>query len=168
MTIAASLASELLHEARATRALLERAPEDSFSWRPHEKSMTLGALASHIAHLPKWTRLTVERDELDTAQPMPPNPEATDRDDLLEIFEASLADARDALDDVDDGSLARLWALRYGDTTMVEMPKAAVLRSFVLNHLVHHRGQLTVYLRLLDVPLPAVYGPSADDAGSFA
>jgi uncharacterized damage-inducible protein DinB len=165
MALADALLPEFDHEMTVTRKLLERVPEDQFDWKPHQKSMSLGELAQHVATIPMWGAVTLGETELDVAG-RPPLPPFTTRHELLSFFDRNVADARRALAGRGDGELMVPWALKQGTRTIFSMPRAAVLRSFVLNHLVHHRGQLSVYLRLRDVALPSIYGPSADE-GSF-
>ena len=160
-----ALKAELQHEAAGTRRLLERVPEDKLAWRPHEKSMTLGRLAGHICELPEWGRRTVEEPEVDLAE-IPPEQRGKVADStaaMLGDFDRAMEGFAAALDGADDASMFESWRLRNGEQVFFEMPRAAALRSFVFNHLVHHRGQLTVFLRLLDVPLPQTYGPTADE-----
>lgn len=160
--------AELSQEAATTRRLFERVPEEKMDWRPHEKSMPLSRLAGHIAELPGWAA-TVLRDEafdLDTAAEkgwLPARPATTA--ELLEIFDRSVAGFRAAAEGIDDTKLKERWRLLKGGRTAIEMPRAVGVRSFILNHMIHHRGQLSVYLRLLDVPLPSIYGPTADEPG---
>lgn len=163
--------AELGHEAATTRRLLERVPEDKMEWRPHDKSMTLSRLAGHVAELPRWSGTVLEDDafELDTAAErgwLPAQPATTA--ELLEIFDGAVAGFRTAAEGLDDERMKETWKLVKGGKTVLEMPRAGGVRSFILNHMIHHRGQLTVYLRLLDVPLPSIYGPTADDPGAFA
>ncbi len=168
MTIAESLLPEFDHEMATTRRLLERVPEDRFAWQPHEKSMTLGRLASHLSEIPEWGYEACASDEIDVAPDgkEPPKPHVhTARDDVLAAFDANVTKARAAIAGTDDATMMRGWSLKGGGQTYFTMPKIAVLRSWVMNHNVHHRGQLSVYLRLLDVPVPAIYGPSADERG---
>jgi uncharacterized damage-inducible protein DinB len=165
MAIAESILPELTHEAATTRAILERVPEDKADWKPHEKSMSLGQLSIHIATLLGWAVTTLRETEFDVAPPdgptyTPPKFESTAA--LLEVFDAGVADARTALADSSDEDLMVMWSLKKGGVTMFSMPRVACLRTFVMNHLIHHRGQLSVYLRLQDVPLPSIYGPTAD------
>jgi len=165
MTIAESLLPEFDHEMATTRRLLERVPEDRFGWQPHEKSMTLGRLASHLSEIPDWGYEACSVDELDIPpDALKPRVHAT-RMELLSAFDASTAKARAAIAGTDDAAMMRGWTLKGGGQTYFTMPKLSVLRLWVLNHAVHHRGQLSVYLRLLGVPVPAIYGPSADERG---
>ena len=145
-----------------TRKVLERVPEDKFAWKPHAKSFSLGALAAHVATLPTWGKETLDKSEIDIAGGQPPAAPAS-KAELLTAFDRHVAAARSALAGRSDAELLATWTLKRGGTTIFSMPKTAVLRSFVFSHLIHHRGQLCVYLRLLDVPVPSIYGPSADE-----
>jgi len=148
-----------------TRKVLERMPMDRYDWKPHDRSFSLGKLATHVAHLPGWLTMTLATDELDIGQPFQqPTPKTTG--ELLELFDQTAAQARASLAGAADEEFFKKWSLRNGDHVIFTMPKIAVVRGVVLNHLIHHRGQLTVYLRLNDVPVPGLYGPSADE-GSF-
>src|SRR5947209_20565526 len=164
MGLSEPIAEELRREAATTRRMLERVPEDKMSWRPHEKSMTLGRLAGHIAELPSLVVFTLTQDEVDFAagnyQPF----EASNSAELLEKFDKNVAGAVEALQGQEDEHLLKTWRLKRNGQVLFELPRAAVLRTMGLNHVIHHRGQLSVYLRLLDVPLPSVYGPTADEA----
>jgi len=162
MSLVDHLLPEFDHEMATTRKLLERVPDDRLSWKPHAKSYSLGQLAQHVANLPFWGQLTLEQSELDLeAYPTPA--ELGSRAAILELFENKVAGTRKALLGKSDGELMAPWSLKRGDQTMFTMPKATVWRTFMMNHLVHHRGQLSVYLRQQDVPLPSMYGPSADE-----
>jgi uncharacterized damage-inducible protein DinB len=161
MGLSESLAAELLHEARATRRMLERVPEDRLAWRPHEKSRTLGETAAHIAHLPGLFIATVGREGFDRFEYEVP---AATVAGIAATFDRNVAAGVEALKAQTDESLAGAWRYTYGERVLFELPRAAVVRALGLNHLIHHRGQLSVYLRLLDVPLPSVYGPTADEA----
>jgi uncharacterized damage-inducible protein DinB len=162
MSISDSLLPEFDREAANTRKVLERVPEDRFGWKPHEKSWTMGALATHLATLPVWARMTIEKDSIDISHPVE-NPEAKTSAELLERFDANAASAREAIAGVDDEGLLAPWSLAAGGKTMFTLPRITVLRTFVMNHTVHHRAQLCLYLRLNDVPVPGLYGPSADE-----
>jgi uncharacterized damage-inducible protein DinB len=166
MAIADSLLPEFDREMSITRRLLERVPEDRFAWKPHTKSMSLGELATHVATLPSWGAVTLNQAEIDMGGPNT-NTAATSRADLLARFDRNVADTRAALTGKTDAEMMAPWSLKQNGQTLFTMPKTAVWRAFVLNHLVHHRGQLSVYLRLNDVPVPAMYGPSADEAPNF-
>ncbi|HEX4962691.1 MAG TPA: DinB family protein [Thermoanaerobaculia bacterium] len=162
MSISASLLPEFDHEMANTRRALERVPMDKYDWQPHPKSFTLGKLATHLATLPGWTGVTISTSELDISQPFD-QPKPTTTEELLAVFDKNVTEARAALAGVADDVLFQPWTLRAGEHTIFTMPKVAVLRGFVFSHIIHHRGQLTVYLRLNDVPVPALYGPSADE-----
>ena len=163
MAISEALIAEFQQEAAATRQLLERLPQDKLTWRPHEKSMPLGRLATHIAELPAWTKITLKQDTLDVAGFNPTVLESVS--EILELFDKNAAECLEILADTPDEEYSRMWTMTQGDNEVFSAPKGTVMRSFVMNHIVHHRGQLTVFLRLNDVPLPMTYGPSADDTG---
>ena len=167
MSIAQTLLPEFDHEAAVTRTVLERVPEAHADWRPHPKSMALGQLAIHIAAIPGWGIVTLRDRELDLAPPGG-GPRPAQWESLaatLALFDAQIARARAALVATTDLELAQPWTLKKAGEKVFTAPRASVLRSFVLNHAVHHRAQLGVYLRLLDVPVPAMYGPTADTEG---
>lgn len=163
MSLCETLAAELRQEARTTRRILERVPEESFGWKPHEKSMTLGRLAAHVAELPELIIPALTQDEFDFASGDFRPFEATTTAELLEKFDRTIDAAAELLHGQPDERMGEKWRLRSGEQVFFEMPRAAVVRFVGLNHVVHHRGQLSVYLRLLDVPLPSIYGPSADE-----
>ena len=153
-----------------TRRTLERVPDDKFDWKPHEKSGSLGWMASHVATLPHWAKITMEQDSLDIAPAGGPAfvlPKPANRKELLEVFDKNRAEARAALAAGNDATYAKPWALLMGGKELFSEPRSAVLRRMVFNHILHHRGQLTMYLRLLNVPVPGLYGPSADERQSF-
>jgi uncharacterized damage-inducible protein DinB len=165
MFMSEGLIAELKHESVATRKLLERVPDASLDWQPHAKSMSLRRLASHMADIPKLAVPILTLPGLDFSQAPPPKPTLySGRAELVAGFDEKVALAIKALTGVTDETMAEPWTLTPPKSAPITMPRAAALRSMLMNHLVHHRGQLTVYLRLLDVPLPAVYGPSADEA----
>ncbi len=155
------------HELSGTRRLLDRVPDEHFGWKPHEKSFSLGALATHLATLPHWLVSIVREDYFDIGAPMPKNEPLAGRDAVLEAFDRNTAAFREALDAAGDEALGRMWEMRNGDTVLLSSPKFSVLRTIGINHIVHHRGQLSVYLRVLEVPLPPLYGPTADERGGF-
>src|ERR1044071_647017 len=164
MSICESLAAELRQEARTTRRILERVPEGSFDWKPHDKSRSVGRLAGHVAELPSLVVPALTQPELNfaTGQYQPFNPTSTA--ELLEKFDRTVETAVEHLSKQSDESMGESWSLRSGDQTFFTATRAAAVRVLALNHVVHHRGQLSVYLRLLDVPVPSIYGPSADEA----
>jgi uncharacterized damage-inducible protein DinB len=158
---------EFDREMAQTRVVLERIPEDCLAWRPHPRSWTLAELATHVAWIGSWIPLTARQAELDlasTATPPSPKP-VNSRAGLLALFDGMLEPGRQALETLAEPELAEAWTLRAGDQEIFTMTRGEVLRTFVMNHLIHHRGQLEVYLRTQDVPLPAIYGPSADEGG---
>lgn len=161
MTIAEQLLNELDQEAKTTRRVLERVPSAHLSWAPHKKSMTLGQLSLHVAQLPGAVA------EMSTHSPFEtPNftqPAAASADELLPTLDASVAKAHECLRGSDDAALNDVWRLVRGEQEIMAMPRAALLRMLMLNHWYHHRGQLSVYLRELNVPVPSIYGPSADE-----
>lgn len=158
---------DLERELDTTRVHLSRIPTDRLEWSPHEKSWSVGELGAHIAGLVNWMRRTLEGEGFDLAASRPERDPPTGTDQILREFD----DAREAMTEtwrrVDDEDLMRPWTLREGDREIFTVPKLAALRTFTLSHLIHHRGQLTVYLRLLDVPVPPTYGPSADEAAEL-
>lgn len=165
MTIAQSLLPEFDQELATTRALLALVPEERAAWKPHERSFSLGDLAMHIANIPTWGASALAQTELDMQPVGGPAwaPRAYESlSATLARFDENAATARAALAAASDEDLMVGWTLKNAGQTVFTMPRAAVLRSFVLNHIVHHRGQLSVYLRLCDVPLPSIYGPTAD------
>ncbi|WP_347156523.1 DinB family protein [Pontibacter chitinilyticus] len=164
MNIIPSLLKELDQEAVTTRKMLERVPDDKFDWQPHEKSMHLQRLAAHVAELPSWISMALTTDELDFAS-NPYQPQATtDRASLLSFFETCLADGQAQLVAANEAQLADNWTLRNGDQIYSTTSKYEVIRM-ALAQLIHHRAQLGVYLRLLNIPIPGSYGPSADEGG---
>src|SRR5262252_1158313 len=168
MSFSQMMLPEFDHEMANTRKTLERVPDDKFSWKPHEKSMTLGGLATHLSNIPSWTKETFGRDELDIAPPGGPEyrlEEAKSTAELLKAFDGHVVSARATLEAASDENWAGKWSLLMGGKTIFTLPRTAVMRGFVMNHLIHHRAQLGVYLRLLDVPVPSIYGPSADEGG---
>ena len=163
LTPQAALAQEAQRELAITRRLLERVPTEKFDWQPHPKSMKLGTLASHMANLVGFLQLSLGGASTDMATvQMPPAP--THTDEVLRRFDVNGENLRQALSDVDDATFWELWSMNRGEQTIMAMPRIMVARVMVLNHLIHHRGQMSVYLRLLDIPVPAIYGGSADEA----
>jgi uncharacterized damage-inducible protein DinB len=162
MSIAQSLLPEFDHEMANTRKVLERVPYDNPAWKPHEKSSTIAALAHHVATVPGWTKETFTKDSLDMTNFTPPTPSANQAQ-LLAEFDKSVDAGREALAGASDATMMTNWSLTGNGQTFFTMPKIAVYRSFVMNHMIHHRAQLGVYLRMNNVPVPAIYGPSADE-----
>jgi uncharacterized damage-inducible protein DinB len=165
MSIAESMLPEFDHETATTRALLELVPEAKADWKPHIKSMSLGELAMHVSNIPDWAPVTLKETEFDTNPPggqrvTPPPFESTAK--MLQAYDKSVSVARAMLAAATDREMMVPWALKRGGKTVFHMPRVAVFRSFIMNHVIHHRGQLSVYLRLCDVLLPAIYGPTAD------
>lgn len=156
------LLQEFEQEAKTTRKFLERVPADKFTWRPHEKSMDLRNLSVHLAELPAWVQMGLTTEGLDfETTPYKPSPADT-TEDLLRIFESAYQEGERALHEAKDSDLSGKWILRNGDTVLADMTKYGIIRH-ALNQTTHHRAQLGVYLRLLDIPIPGSYGPSADD-----
>ena len=168
MRISDTLLPEFDQEMASTRKVSERCPETKFGWRPHAKSWTMAELATHVANLPDWANLTLKKESLDYAPADGSQPykreAARSSPELLADFDKNVASARAAIAETSDEGYAKLWTLLAGGQQVFSIPRIAVLRSFVFNHIIHHRGQLSVYLRLTDVPVPGMYGPSADEA----
>ncbi len=167
MPISAALLPEFDHGMANLRRTLERVPDSTFDWKPHEKSLSMGDLVSHLSNLPSWTAITIEQDSIDMAPPdgsEPPRTKpVTSTAEAVESFNANVTTGRATIEGASDEKLMETWSLLNGGETIFAMPKVAVLRSFIMNHMIHHRAQLTVYLRMNDVPVPALYGPSADE-----
>ena len=163
MNIIDAILNEIELEAANTRKMLERAPQEKFAWQPHAKSMTLCGLVSHIAEIPTWVKPILEQDELviDLEKYVPPSYASVA--ELLQRFDKNIGEAKEAMAGQSDERLMGLWRLKVGEQSVFELPRVAVLRGMILSHSVHHRGQLSVYLRLNDVPLPPLYGPTADE-----
>lgn len=163
MSLNAALIAELKHESGLTRKILEKVPMDQRDWRPHEKSMTLGRLATHIAEVHSWISLILSADDFDfLAHPFSPHVAATS-EELLGILSKSVDGAEKDLAAASETDFDKIWTVRRGEQVFFNLPKKVAIRGWGLSHLYHHRGQLTVYLRLLDVPVPGMYGPSADE-----
>jgi uncharacterized damage-inducible protein DinB len=165
MSIVETLLPEFDHEMANTRRLLEVVPAADAAWRPHPKSYSLGDLAAHIVRLPLWGRFVLQQPELDLGSPANASIARvpfTTRGELLDQFDRYVSEARAALASLPDAAMGTTWTLKNRGTTVFSMPRAAVLRGFILSHMIHHRGQLSVFLRLRDVPLPSLYGPTAD------
>lgn len=166
MAIKDAFLPEFDQEMATTRRVLERVPEDKADWKPHEKSFSLGKLSSHLAFLPYWGVVTLKQPELDfasapTKETTPA--EFTTTEALLASFDEKVRQARAAIESTSDEDFKVKWTLRMGDNVIFSLPRVAVLRAFVFSHIIHHRGQMSVYLRLLDVPVPSIYGPTADE-----
>lgn len=165
MGLADTVLPEFDNEMAATRRVLERAPVAAFSWRPHDKSWTLGGLCTHIAQIPHWGVAILDHDYYDLVKHAgPPAAEKTTVDDVLSTFDGYVAEVRARLLKTEDVELSVPWQLKKNGAMVMSLPRLAAFRSFMLSHLVHHRGQLTVYLRLQNVSLPPIYGPSADES----
>jgi uncharacterized damage-inducible protein DinB len=154
---------EIRHEGTQTRKMLERVPFDQFSWKPHDKSNSLGRLAVHIAEIPLWTARILENSEFDLAnrnyQPAP----VTSTEDIVALLDKNIGVAIASLEKASDEDLKASWTVKRGTHVVFSSPRAAAIRNMAMNHLIHHRAQLSVYLRLLNVAIPGMYGPSADD-----
>jgi uncharacterized damage-inducible protein DinB len=166
MALVDALLPEFDREIATTRRLLDRLPDGRLTWQPHPKSMTLAALSEHLGTLGVWGRLTLQQPAVDLeAMTRPPDYQPlASKATILVHFDTEMASARAALVGKSDAELMAPWTLRRGTHEFFTMPKASCWRTFVMNHLIHHRGQLSVYLRELDVALPSIYGPSADEA----
>ena len=165
MAIKDSLLPEFDHEMATTRRVLERVPDADLGWKPHDKSMTLGQLAGHIANMPAWCGITLEVDvlELDTLRDDVRLKQGLSRDEILKHFDERRDTARALLAAQTDGEMMARWTLKKAGQEIFTLPRVTAIRSFVMNHMIHHRGQLTVYLRLRNVPVPPIYGPTADE-----
>jgi uncharacterized damage-inducible protein DinB len=166
MTIGQMMLPEFDQEMQNTRKTLERCPDEKWNWKPHEKSGTVGWLASHIATMPGWLSMTIHTEELDYAPVDGPSfqpPKIENRKELLAELDKNVAESRAALASVSDAEMMKGWKLLAGGKEIFTMPRVACIRGMVLNHIIHHRAQLTVYYRLLGIPVPGLYGPSADE-----
>ena len=165
--IAQSLLPEYDHEMTTTRSLLALVPDSKAAWQPHVKSMTLGKLAIHLATLPGWSKTTLHETELDIAppggSPTPPEVFKTTKE-ALATFDKEVKEGRAAIAAASDADMMVPWSFKNGGTVVFTMPRVAVLRAWMMNHIIHHRGQLSVYLCLNNIPLPSIYGPTADTA----
>lgn len=165
MNLIDAFIGEYQHEMGVTRRVLDRVPDDKLAWKPHDKSMTMGRLASHTAEISGWVPGTITLDAFDLGSQYKPF-DAKSKAEILATFDKLVADAVQVLKSgVSNETLMKKWALMSGSHTVFELPKAAVLRSFVMSHIIHHRGQLSVYLRLTGAAVPSIYGPSADEQG---
>jgi len=165
MAIRDALLPEFDHEMGSTRRVIERVPAADLGWAPHEKSFNMGKLAWHVSNIPNWIHATLDASVFDLASMGDDvrTKEPASVDDVLKAFDESVKKAREKIAEQTDSALLSPWTLKKDGQEMFTMPKISVVRSFVMNHIIHHRGQLTVYLRLRNVPLPALYGPSADE-----
>jgi uncharacterized damage-inducible protein DinB len=161
MRLADSIVMEFEQEAHTTRRVLERVPEDKLSWKPHAKSYSLGQLALHIASVPGNVAALAALDTVEA--PTFFQAEAKNRQELLDTFSKNVESAKETVGKMDDARLTSIWTLTKNGETLMAIPRIGFLRSVLLNHVYHHRGQLSVYLRMLDVPVPSIYGPSADE-----
>ncbi|WP_336773837.1 DinB family protein [Paenibacillus sp. MMO-58] len=151
------------HELTITRRILERLPDEHMAWKPHEKSMTLGGLATHLINLLNWQAAILLSPELDMSTVSGRREALQKREDVLSEYDANVAKVIGLIAECDENKLSEEWILRNGDHIILRQPRAMALRSFGLSHMIHHRAQLGVYLRLLDIPVPGLYGPSADE-----
>ena len=161
MSRIAAIVQELENEATTTRRVLERVPTDKLAWKPHAKSMSLGELALHVAMSPGVICGWASQDVTQFTGEKTPAPTSTE--EILAAHDQSVKTSKNLLGQIGDAGLDKMWSAKAGDNTLMSMPKASLVRAIVMNHWIHHRGQLSVYLRLLDVPLPSIYGPSADE-----
>lgn len=168
MSLSDTLFSDLDAEFASTRRVLAAVPWDRADWRPHEKSSTLGALARHVATLPRFGSIALATDGMDMAGIRPPQAEVGSADDLLAVWDETSGALRAALAEATDEHLGGSWTMSMGERVLFADPRGQTVRQWSLSHIAHHRGQLTVYLRLLDVPVPGIYGPSADDKAMMA
>lgn len=162
MKIAEMLLAEMDREMKTTRRLIERVPDDKLDFKPHEKSNTLGWLANHVVSLVRFPKVIADGDGVDVMK-FPRQPEVKTTPELLALLESNVAQAQEAIATVPDERMQETWTLRMGDHVIFSEPRFMVFRSFFMNHHIHHRAQLAVYLRMNDVPLPGMYGPSADE-----
>jgi uncharacterized damage-inducible protein DinB len=163
MAIKDAFIAELKHESALTKKMLERVPLDKKDWKPHEKSMSLGRLATHVAEISHWASDIIHIDDFDFMTKAFKPHTASSTEELLEIFQTNLDKAIQDLSATDDESFNKRWLVRAGEQVMYDTPKKVAIRGWAFSHMIHHRGQLSVYLRLLDVPVPGMYGPTADE-----
>lgn len=155
--------AELKHESAMTKKMLDRVPMDKKDWKPHEKSMSLGRLATHVAEIPHWTSDIIHIDEYDFLQHYKPGKAPATQEELIKIFQEKLDTAIADLEKMNDEDFNKMWVVKRGEQVFFTLPKKIAIRGWSFSHLFHHRGQLSVYLRLLNVPIPGMYGPSADE-----
>ncbi len=165
MTLSQTLLAELERESKTTRSILEKVPTEHLDYKPHEKSYKMGALAGHISEIPSWLDLMLNADELDFATMNYTPPVIKVNADIMKLFEENLAKGKAELEKATDEKFNGTWRMRHGEKIFFELPKTEVVRTWVFSHIVHHRAQLGVYLRLLNIPLPSSYGPTADTPG---
>jgi uncharacterized damage-inducible protein DinB len=163
MAIAQSLLPEFDHEMATTRKMLERFPEDKVDWKPHDTCMTLGRLAGHVAEIPSWTVMTLGQDRLELDRSNVTPAVMTSRAETLKKFDETIQSARSAIASASDEALMKPWTLIVNGKQVFSAPKTAVLRGFVMSHMIHHRGQLAAFYRIAGVPIPSIYGPSKDE-----
>jgi uncharacterized damage-inducible protein DinB len=158
-----TLLADFDHELAVTRRLIERIPRVSLDWKPHDKSFSIGELATHLSKLPRWGAQILEQTSHDLMSGTRQATSLGTLDEILQNFDRNVADVRRSLVERSTAEIGETWSLTRGRESLMTLPKGAAFRRFMLNHVIHHRGQLTVYLRLLDVPLPPIYGPTADE-----
>jgi uncharacterized damage-inducible protein DinB len=163
MSLSQSYLAELEHEYASSKRILERIPFNDPAYKPHEKSMSMERLARHVAELWGWAAMTINTDLLDFAAGYVPTPEVNSTEELLALHDNMYQQAKAALSGASDEEFGKMWTLRNGEHVIFTLPKGVVLRNMVFNHIIHHRGQLSVYLRLKDIAVPGLYGPSADE-----
>jgi len=163
MSFKTSFIPELKNESASTKKMLEKVPLDKADWKPHEKSMTIGRLATHIAETARWIYTIIEADEFDFATSAFKPHVAASTEDLMNVFNNHLNKALTALENASDEDFEKMWTVKRGGQIFFSIPKKVAIRGWGFNHTIHHRGQLSVYLRLLDIPVPGMYGPSADE-----
>lgn len=164
MSVSQILLSDFEAEVANTRKILAVVPDGRFDYQPHEKSMALGRLASHVAEMPLWMSFTIDRDLLELDNSFKPTICGTNQE-LLDVFDANVAKARVLIGGVTDEAMDATWSMKWNGQTVMSLKRSACLRGMCMNHMIHHRAQLSVYLRLLDVAVPGMYGPSADEKG---
>lgn len=162
MSHSKTFAAELRFEAASTKKILERVPTEHLTWKPHEKSMTLQRLASHVAELPTWVTNAIKTNGLDIGGSFKPAL-LNNTEEMVSYHDKNVQEALDSLENTRDEVFDEMWTLRRGEHEIFTLPKKVVIRNMAMSHLIHHRGQLSVFLRLLDVPVPGIYGPSADE-----
>ena len=164
MAIKDAFIAELKHESSLTKKMLEKVPLDKKDWKPHEKSMTIGRLATHVAETPHWASDIIHIDDFDFMKDYNFSAlTAASTDELIGIFQTTLDKAINDLSSMSDEDFNKIWTVRRGEQVMFQTPKKVAIRGWAISHMIHHRGQLSVYLRLLDIPVPGMYGPSADE-----